>query len=64
MLQKLNIVELNGAEGIVVDTDDYYTGRFAVSIKKPVQFLAEKYKAGIKVKVENLVALSNLKRAD
>ena len=65
MLQELNTTELNGAEGIVVNTD--YDPRkpdvrFAISFKRTAH-LAEKYKAGIEVKVGNLVALSNLKRA-
>jgi hypothetical protein len=66
MLQKLNITELNGAEGIVMNTDCDSCKpdvRFAISIKRPTH-LAEKYKAGIKVKPRNLVALSNLKRAE
>lgn len=65
MLQELNTTELNGAEGIVVNTDcdpRKPNVRFAISIKRPAH-LTENYNAGIKVKVGNLIALSNLKRA-
>ena len=61
MLQNLNTTELNGAEGIVLNTDDYIScGRLAISIKRPLQ-LAVKYNAGIKVKIGNLVAFSNIR---